>query len=427
MVIPGHYWTAATAWFTRIIGVLCNFYLIRLVVGSFGEDTYTGWILLLNLCGWIGLFDFGIGSALQYYVAQNRSDPALAQRLAAGVVSVSVGIFLLSIPLLYFFGPLLIKVLDPLRDATELQKYSALLICSGLTLLTALGANAQKLLYGNGQGFIANILGCVSQVASLVGVALVCFLRPENPLFWISIGYACPAVILWWAIFINQSKIAGWQNYRNLFEVGGFCKKSMGFWGFSILSALVLRIDYLILSQVSNSAGIFEYNIISRIYGLALFIYAAVLAAIQPELTAARTKGELITFFSILTRHTLLGALLVVGVCAGLLLYPEYIFRIIAPGHSAEMSVSLILLTGIYHVIRIWTDTYAMVLLARGNLGYLWLWVPFQAVIGIALQTVLGRHYGADGVVAGLICSYFFTVAIFLPIHARSTLLKTCS
>ena len=426
-MIPRHYLTAGTAWLTRFIGVFCNFYLIRLVVGSLGEETYTGWILLLNFCGWIGLLDFGIGSALQYYVAQNRADPNAAQRIAAGVVALSAGIFILAVPLLYFLGPLFIKVLDPLHGVSDLQKYTALLVCAGLTLLTALGANAQKLLYGNGKGFWANLLSCGTQVAGVAGVGLVCFIKPANPLFWISVGYGLPAVALWWTLFIACSKVKGMADWRNLLEFKGFFGKSLGFWGFAVLSAFVLKVDYLILSQVSNTSEIFEYNIISRIYGLALFVYTAVLAAMQPELTAENKADKLAALFSALMKQTLLGVLLVVAVCGGLLLYPQYILALIAPGHPGSMSIALTLLVGMYHVLRVWTDTYAMVLLAKGNLKYLWMWVPVQAIIGVALQLTLGRQYGAAGVVIGLIGSYLLTVAVFLPIHARSSLLKSCS
>ena len=83
------------------------------------------------------------------------------------------------------------------------------------------------------------------------------------------------------------------------------------------------------------------------------------------------------------------------------------------------MPAALILLLGLYQMVRVWSDTFAMVLQSMNALSHFWLWMPVQALLSIALQWLLAPAYGVYGVVFGLIVSFALTMVWVLPLALR--------
>ncbi|WP_422824300.1 polysaccharide biosynthesis C-terminal domain-containing protein [Xenorhabdus siamensis] len=79
----------------------------------------------------------------------------------------------------------------------------------------------------------------------------------------------------------------------------------------------------------------------------------------------------------------------------------------------------MFLLFAAYFSIRVWSDTYAMLLQSMNELKPLWLIVPFQATLSFGLQWYLAGKFKIYGILIGLIISFILTVVIFLPIFYR--------
>jgi Na+-driven multidrug efflux pump len=89
------------------------------------------------------------------------------------------------------------------------------------------------------------------------------------------------------------------------------------------------------------------------------------------------------------------------------------------PQSHVAIEHSMILLFGLYMVIRVWTDASTVALQAANETGVLIRWIPVQAVISIAAQILLARHFAANGILLGLILSFLATVAWALPTRLR--------
>ena len=92
------------------------------------------------------------------------------------------------------------------------------------------------------------------------------------------------------------------------------------------------------------------------------------------------------------------------------------IINILAPEKKIFIPATFILLLGFYYMIRIWTDTFAMILQSASKLKVLWMFVLIQAIISISLQFMFVHQWGLYGVVFGLIASFSLTVAWALPV-----------
>jgi Na+-driven multidrug efflux pump len=72
-----------------------------------------------------------------------------------------------------------------------------------------------------------------------------------------------------------------------------------------------------------------------------------------------------------------------------------------------------------YYVMRVWTDTYAMVLQCRSHLYPLWISTPIQAILSVVFQILLIQRLGVQGAVWGMMGSFLFTAAWILPWSVR--------
>lgn len=114
--------------------------------------------------------------------------------------------------------------------------------------------------------------------------------------------------------------------------------------------------------------------------------------------------------------NILLGSLYVVGCTIFIYLFKEQIFSVIAKDINYQVSILSFMLIGIYFCIRVWCDTYAMLLQSMNYLKILWILVPLQAIIGGIAQWYFSSTLGISGVLLGLIISFALTVFWGLPL-----------
>jgi len=181
------------------------------------------------------------------------------------------------------------------------------------------------------------------------------------------------------------------------------------------MSNFVLQIDYFVMSQFLRSEDIVAYNLSTKIFGLTLFIYVSVLTALWPLFSEAIAQGN----WAMVRSHTrkylgigmgwmLVSTIFLIG------LMPKAI-QLLAPRETIVIPMMLILLLGAYNLLRVWTDTFAMILLSMSDLTLLWMITPLQAFISVASQWYLAQLFGLYGILLGLILSFVLTASWILP------------
>jgi O-antigen/teichoic acid export membrane protein len=201
---------------------------------------------------------------------------------------------------------------------------------------------------------------------------------------------------------------------RSLLDSLQLIKEAAPFAFLAISGGAIYNIDVLIMSQLVSSKELSEYGVLQRVLGILMSLYSAVLAANWPSWTEALIRRESKSIIrSAATTLTVAMVFMLVTICA-ITLMRDSIIRFFLP-NSGAISATLPILFGLYLLTRMWTDTFAVILQAKGSTRIFWIIVPLQASISIALQLLLGSRFGAPGVLAGLTIALWVTAAWAIP------------
>jgi O-antigen/teichoic acid export membrane protein len=425
--VSRHLVVTATAWLSRLITAIVQLVAIRLVLEHLGSEDYAMFALLIGLTGWFALLDLGLGYSVQNAISESR-----AKDLSHVAI---VGAVLLASVLLLVIWSTVISVIAPHASAIYLGRFDSgsitvadkrdlMLFAALLLTLAAVGGVMYRIWYGEQRGYLANLLTSIGSVAGLLGMWFALQSDLDRKLLWILILYLAPAALLpaiamgWRLAFVHPRP-------NNARSVSSLLPRALEFWTFALMSSAVLSIDYLVMSQLLSSLEIVSYVLTTKVLGFVLTVYGAALMALWPVLSELGANHRWHEMLGTVRRYVAIGiGAAVVCTILTLLLRTEIADLLGAKGGEA-LPVSLILMTGFYIVVRVWTDSFAILLQSINDLRVFMMWVPLQAVICVALQWILAPVWGAQGVIVALLLSFVFTVTWVLPHRFRSRYLAT--
>jgi len=419
--LPKHLLVAGSAWISRIIVALVQLASVRFLITGLGLEQYSVFALLMGLGGWYALADFGVGVSVQNHVSESRAKvkPQEGYTLAAGVLAIFF--LVMTIGLLYlvspYIGPLFLKQFAFMDDPEKVKMFATV---GALLIGTSIGGIAYKIWYAEQKGYWSNIVPAIASLIGLGGIALVNQSAVPDKLYLSLVTYILPAaalplIALLYQIVTSAKKVATFD--ANCFTQ--IVRRAGHFWGFAIMAAAVLQIDYVVMSQFLKAYDITVYNISTKVFGLAFFIYGAVLAALWP-IFAENIANQNWKVVKARTKKYLSLGLAFMALCSlSLIWLMPVAVRILAPYEKLVVPPALIVFLGIYYMVRVWTDTFAMILQSMSDLRPFWIYVPIQAVISVVLQWTLAPIFGLYGILLGLLASFVLTVSWALPFAVK--------
>lgn len=419
--IPGHLLVAATAWLARILIAGAQLVSIRIVLSKLGTDAYAVFALLTSLMVWFMLIDFGIGYAAQNAISERRAIGEVYEREI--VVGLSIGMVLLAATGVIFMllsqgiGPAYLRQFNFLDVDEKVTYFSTVTI---LFLGTGTGQIIYKVWYGEQRGYLANALMALAALVSLGGLWAVVHSDIEDKLYWGLVAYLAPSMVLPLLASIWRIAHAGraaWIFERS--ELNRLFSKAWRFWGFAAMSAAVLNIDYIIMSQYLRPVDIVLYTLTTKILGFALMVYGTALMALWPVCTELAAKNQWAEIFRHITSYLVAGAAVVVIAAFCFSVWRKETSTLFTGGKAIDIPLGLIALVAAYFLIRVWTDTFAMILQSISDLRPLWIFVPIQAILSGSLQWLLAPKFGLYGIVAGVMLSFLITVVWALPLATQ--------
>jgi O-antigen/teichoic acid export membrane protein len=280
-------------------------------------------------------------------------------------------------------------------------------------LIAGIGQVAYKVWYGEQKGYLSNIFPAFSQILGLCAVAIamhfhgrlesliLCYLIPPALFGMFSLG----------KLWMEHSAV---QESRGQ-EMKPLLRNALAFGGFSFLASAVLLVDLPIISQYLPPRQIATYAVVSRVFAFVFLIYTSALLALWPVCAEHLAVHDWEPVKRSVRNYIMGGCVIVVVFTLAVAAKLSLIASIIAPGARLEVPVRAMLAFGIYYIVRVWTDTYAMVLQSRSHLRPLWISTPIQAILSVVLQIALIQRLGLQGAVWGMIGSFLFTAAWILP------------
>lgn len=420
---------AASAWTSRLIMAFVQFASIRVLMNGLGIEQYAIFALLTALMGWYMLADMGIGLSLQNNISKRRAQNQPYDDYITATLSIAIFLLLFTILVLYFASPYLaptyLKHFVQFDDAAKTQLF---FITGALFIGAAIGGISYKIWYAEQKGYFANVLPAVGSLIGYVGIMFVNDSELPNKLLLSLIVFLAPSALLpLVAITLQCTRhIKSGYHKVNPSVFTSSIKQALNFWFLLLITSLSLQIDYLVISQFLKADDIVVYNLSTRISWFILFLYVSALTALWPIFSEAIAQNNWALVKS-LTKKYLGFGLAFAFTCSLLLVWLMPIaVSFLAPSETIIIPIMFILLLGIYQVLRVWTDTFTMILQSMGDLKPLWIVGPFQAILSISLQWHLAQSMGLYGIILGNILSFALASAWFLP-RAVSRHYKNCT
>jgi len=416
--IPSYIYIAASSWVSKATSMALQLICISYFINKLGNQSYSIFALLAALLIWANLSDLGLGYSLQNYISERNARNKKNQKLITGTYLILFPIYLTAALLILAIAPYLSK--EYLRlgaDISESNRSSLFLLTAIIFLVTSVGAIPYKIMYAMHRGWVANLLIALGAIIGSI-FALNFDIKSGNydEILKVTILYYGPSALISVTCFIyiyciNYIKI-NFKIFKIIFKK--ILSRGISFWIFAVISTLVLQADYLVISQKLNAEEVTIYTTVMKIFGLLIFVYAALLQAIWPKFVELRIKSEFDCIRSMIYKYIKFGFMISVLFTILLYLNKDNILKLFKI--DIIYYKTTIFLLFIYSIIRIWTDTFAMVLQSGNAITPLLILAPIQALIGLILQWNLVKYYGINGIIFGLIGSYFLTVSIGLPI-----------
>jgi O-antigen/teichoic acid export membrane protein len=191
--------------------------------------------------------------------------------------------------------------------------------------------------------------------------------------------------------------------------------RGLKFWFASVMASGVLQVDYLVMSQYLKPPDIVVYNLSAKIYLLIFFVYSSLLTATWPVCAEAATTNDWNTVLKLVRKNIIFGFALVILGTAIFLPFRHQIIGVLSPKDIIEVPIGLILLFGIYYLLRVWCDAFATVLASLSYMRPFVIYIPVQAMLTVVIQILITKEIGVQGILIGLIISYILTAVWIVP------------
>ena len=410
---------AVSAWVSRIIVALVQLASIRILIDGLGIEHYAIFVLLTGLVGWSLLADMGIGISVQNHISESRAARQSSEDLIYTSAILAVFLMFLTILILYFVSPYVATMLlSKFSSSSELEKTNLFFYTGALSIIASVSGISYKIWYAQQKGYLSNIVPALGSIIGFLCLLVVQESPVENRLFLSLVSFILPSACLPLIAMVMQlinCKLK-YSEFAFIATVRKLMTRALRFWLFALLATAVLQIDYIVISQFLNASDIAAYYLATKIFGLAFFVYTAVLSAVWPIFAESLANGEWGSVKRYLKKYIVAGIIFMLFCTIVLIWSMPKAVQILAPKANIDIPISLIILLGLYQIIRVWTDTFTVVLQSMSYLRPFWVFVPFQVVVNIGLQWFLVPLYGLHGVVFGLIASFSLTVGWALPL-----------
>lgn len=421
--------TVGAGWASRIVAAFAQLAMIRVLTETLGIGGYGAFAVLTGLLGWFALADLGFGSSLQNFISQNRVEGKTSVDAIASVATVLAGAMLCLTGLWFgiagWAGPFLLSASQDISPQTAATGF---LVFAVIATGTGASAIALRICFAEHRGYLAHLVSALSVLMSLALLLLVLpRLSADDRFVWSLALFAGPTWILPTLLLIGyllRHRARGHSLHLNFADVRRIWGRARIFLLYNAMAALVLNVDYIILSQTVSTPDIAEYAIFSRVYALAFFIFGSVLSAYWPLCAEMLHRGETQFVRKMIARSILFGTAVILGATGMLWLFAEPIAQVLAPSGNLVLSLGLIPLFAGYWIVRIWCDTFAMVVHSANRTMVLLIVGPVQAAMNIAFGWYGAQQGGLAGLLVGMTASFILTVGWFLPVYMSRVVLR---
>lgn len=416
--------TASTSYIAKALTVLMGFVSVPLTIHYLGAERYGVWLTISSLLMWVALTDFGLtGNALVNVLSEaiGRDDREAARNYAASAFWTLVGIALfVGIAFMAAFPLISWRAVFRVSDATPVQELATTCALVAALFVINLPLSLLRSLYNAHQdGYLANLWGIASGIASLLGLIIVTRFHGGLPELVVAIS-GLPALVLlanvYDAFVRRYPRLAPslsavrWNCIRQLLKLGS---KYM----ITQLAALgIYQSQAMIITQMIGPPQVVVFVVTYKVVALPLDLVYLGTAPFVSAFGEAKARHDWKWIKGAYKNATFASIALGVPLAAGLALVAKPLILVWA-GAAAVPDFHLVLWLFIYSAVGICFMTAGQLLCGVQRLEPLTLSLVLSAVGCVALGIAFAPWWGLSGVAFAMAISKIVT---FWPIQLRA-------
>jgi O-antigen/teichoic acid export membrane protein len=424
---PRHLLTAVSAWIAKIITALISIISVRTLLLYLGEERYAVYVIVYSLVGWFSLCDLGIGSALQNFISECRAKNESYSKYLRAALQVTITLCIVFIIVLFFISVFIQKILlNKYFYINEIQTINIIGIIGVILILSVLLNIVYRVYYALQKWYISNILPAIAMIASMFLVVLCNrYFSIRESILTALLIFTIPQLVTAALPFVKIFK----PEIKNIFNfdfsvIKELTTRAFKFGGVAIMAALTMGIDYIIMSQTSDAAGITEYNILNKFFTLFIFVHSTLLIAACPVFSELNIKSQFSVIKNMIAKYISFGFIIIISGTFLFYAFSDDLIGILSPNTNIKPTTMIFILFAILYISRVWSDTFTIFLQSVNVLKIFWIYVPVQALISVTVQYFLSVKYGINGILLGLIISFLLTSCWILPYKTHKFIKK---
>lgn len=408
--------------------LLVTYLTIPLLIRGLGVKDYGIWVTIFSIFGWIYYLDLGIGNGVK-----NSITTALVKKdyLSANqyINTAYISIFVIALLFLVISGVFIWTVnLSSLLNA-ELDERSLKIIF----LITLISFFLNFILSLYKQLFYAIQKSATVELSlfltnfTILAVCIVLLRYFNLNLIKVALIYGVSnisiSLIFNYIFFKKQTKLVLSVKHFNRAKTKDIMGIGFEFFIIQICLVIILTTDNLIISYLLGPSEVTIYSNVLKLFQIFLVFGALILTPLWALYTEAFLNRDFDWIKRILIRLNYLFVFAIFAVMVTIFYAKDILYLWI--GEDLKYSDLLIVLTGVFVLIRIYGDIYMYFLNGIGHIKLqMWLFV-FGAIINIPLSVLFVKYlnYGVSGVILAT-CISLLLLSIAMPIQTYKILKK---
>ena len=424
--IPNYYYFTGIGWVSRIVSALSKIIAINIVLGYLGTELYAVFVLVNGLSTWFVLMDFGLGKSLQNAISAARANGESARVWMDNAVILIWLLIVLSVAVYSTVAyPFQCVLLHKIAAGVSQKQWYLLLVIGNMYIVSMLLNTAFSVFFAEKQAYWVYIYQMIGAIGSIVMAIVTRYLYcGDYKLFIMLLALVTPLLIVSVISYVHAFSIRNIFCNYNYLVIKFLFIRSIKFCVYSLGNAVVLNSNYLIMSQTLTAYDIAIFSILDRGFNVVYFIYQALLAVLWPELAELFAQQKWRQANKILSRNMWLGVGFVVICTIVFMVAKGLVILVLAPGTDLSLPTLVICVFGLYYVLRIFSDTYAVGLQSQNSLKVFAYYLPIQAFLGVVGMYYLSQYFAINGLMLGLILALLLTATWILPYVYRKKVVQ---
>jgi O-antigen/teichoic acid export membrane protein len=407
-----------SSWASILVGIAMAFVLAPLTVRSLGDQYYGIWTLLMQLTGYLWLFDFGVRESVVKYVAQYHAndDHEQVNSTVNAAVSIYSLVSLATLALSALLALALPYAFNIPAGAETTARLTALLVGATVAqyfvfnVFIGIVGGLQKFYVLARLGMIFTIVrGVLTYILLTIGYGIVTLallqfsLALVQNLFTYRVSRSMLPYLVLQPAWPKREEAVRLLNYGKYVLISNIGDK------------IVFATDSVIVGMFLPISSLTFYAIGGSLIEQFRSFVMSMASVVNPLSSSLEARKEARTLVLVVTTGARAATLLGLPICIGFFTLGKQFIGLWMGAEYAEPAGQILIVLAIGHLIGLPYYTISGVLYGLGRHHIVAYTRIFEGLVNLVLSIVLVQKYGLVGVAVGTVIPHIIVVAGVLP------------